>query len=167
MSREQRRSCDCKRVCRGAWPQAPQTPVPGLRGRERDRVPPTQRQPEAGPGLSLGSPTSVRRIRSTSLESRECRSDPESGVSCLTTCASGGECLGAPNYRKLMRRYSISELDQGDRASLTSDVYPHPPLGMLPREAKEVEAGLPLGVGPKSKSLESPTLGDQIGRAHV
>ena len=160
MSREQRRSCDCKRVCRGAWPQAPQTPVPGLRGRERDRVPPTQRQPEAGPGLSLGSPTSVRRIRSTSLESRECRSDPESGVSCLTTCASGGECLGAPNYRKLMRRYSISELDQGDRASLTSDVYPHPPLGMLPREAKEVEAGLPLGVGPKSKSLESPTLGD-------
>lgn len=59
-----------------------------------------------------------------------------------------------------MRRYSISELDQGDRASLTSDVYPHPPLGMLPREAKEVEAGLPLGVGPKSMSLESPTLGD-------
>lgn len=59
-----------------------------------------------------------------------------------------------------MRRYSISELDQGDRASLTSDVYPHPPLGMLPREAREVEAGLPLGVGPKSMSLESPTLGD-------
>ncbi|XP_066879484.1 FERM and PDZ domain-containing protein 3 isoform X3 [Kogia breviceps] len=160
MSREQRRSCDCKRMCRGARPQAPQTPVPGLRERERDRVPPTQRQPEAGPGLSLGSPTSVQRIRSTSLESRECRSDPESGVSCLTTCASGGECLGAPNYRKLIRRYSISELDQGDRASLTSDVYPHPPLGMLPREAKEVEAGLPLGVGPKSKSLESPILGD-------
>ncbi|XP_020935849.1 FERM and PDZ domain-containing protein 3 isoform X3 [Sus scrofa] len=160
MSREQRRSCDCKRMCRGGRPQAPQTPVPSLRGRERDRVPPTQRQPEAGPGLSLGSPTGVRRIRSTSLESRECRSDPESGISCLTTCASGGECLGAPNYRKLMRRYSISELDQGDRASLTSDVYPHPPLGMLPREAKEVEAGLPLGVVPKSKSLESPTLGD-------
>ncbi|ELR51491.1 FERM and PDZ domain-containing protein 3, partial [Bos mutus] len=160
MSREQRRSCDCKRMCRGAWPQAPQTPVPSLRGKDRDRVPPTQRQPEAGPGLSLDTPTSVRRIRSTSLESRECRSDPESGVSCLTTCASGGECLGAPNYRKLMRRYSISELDQGDRASLTSDIYPHPPLGMLPREAKEVEAGLPLGMGPKSKSLESPTLGD-------
>ncbi|XP_006050784.3 FERM and PDZ domain-containing protein 3 isoform X2 [Bubalus bubalis] len=160
MSREQRRSCDCKRMCRGARPQAPQTPVPSLRGKDRDRVPPTQRQPEAGPGLSLDTPTSVRRIRSTSLESRECRSDPESGVSCLTTCASGGECLGAPNYRKLMRRYSISELDQGDRASLTSDIYPHPPLGMLPREAKEVEAGLPLGVGPKSKSLESPTLGD-------
>ncbi|XP_070318358.1 FERM and PDZ domain-containing protein 3 isoform X4 [Odocoileus virginianus] len=160
MSREQRRSCDCKRMCRGSRPQAPQTPVPSLRGKDRDRVTPTQRQPEAGPGLSLDTPTSVRRIRSTSLESRECRSDPESGVSCLTTCASGGECLGAPNYRKLMRRYSISELDQGDRASLTSDIYPHPPLGMLPREAKEVEAGLPLGVGPKSKSLESPTLGD-------
>ncbi|XP_019518013.1 PREDICTED: FERM and PDZ domain-containing protein 3 isoform X2 [Hipposideros armiger] len=159
MSREQRRSCDCKRICRGGRPQAPQTPVHGLRGRERDRVPPTQRQPEAAPDLSLSSPTNVRRIRSTSLESRECRSDPESGVSCLTTCASGGECLGAPNYRKLMRRYSISELDQGDRASLTSDVYPHPPLGMLPREAKEVEAGLPLVLGPKSKPLESPTLG--------
>ncbi|XP_073083670.1 FERM and PDZ domain-containing protein 3 isoform X4 [Manis javanica] len=160
MSREQRRSCDCKRICRGGRPQAPQTPVPSLRGRERDRVPPTLRQPEAGPGLSLSSPTNVQRIRSTSLESRECRSDPESGVSCLTTCASGGECLGAPNYRKLMRRYSISELDQGDRASLTSDVYPHPPLGMLPREAKEVEAGLLLGLGPKTKSPESPTLGD-------
>ncbi|XP_014650832.1 PREDICTED: FERM and PDZ domain-containing protein 3 [Ceratotherium simum simum] len=160
MSREQRRSCDCKRICRGSRPQAPQTPAPGLRGRERDRVPPTQRQPEAGPSLSLSSPTHIRRIRSTSLESRECRSEPESGVSCLSTCASGGECLGAPNYRKLMRRYSISELDQGDRASLTSDVYPHPPLGVLPREAKEVEGGLPLGLGPKSKSLESPTLGD-------
>ncbi|XP_066212194.1 FERM and PDZ domain-containing protein 3 [Saccopteryx leptura] len=159
MSREQRRSCDCKRICRGARPQAPQTPVPGIRGREMDKVPPTQRQPEAGPDLN-SSPTNVQRIRSTSLESRECRSEPESGVSCLSTCASGGECLGAPNYRKLMRRYSISELDQGDSASLTSDVYPHPPLGMLPREAKEVEAGLPLGLGPKSRPLESPTLGD-------
>ncbi|XP_006890008.1 PREDICTED: FERM and PDZ domain-containing protein 3 [Elephantulus edwardii] len=160
MSREQRRSCDCKRICRGGRPQAAQTPVPSLQGRERDKVPPTQRQPEAGLGLSLSSPSNIRRIRSTSLESRDCRSDPESGISCLTTCASGGECLGAPNYRKLMRRYSISELEQGDRASLTSDVYPHPPLGMLPREAKEVEAGLPLALGPKSKSLESPTLGD-------
>ncbi|KAM6151123.1 FERM and PDZ domain-containing protein 3 isoform 2-T2 [Rhynchocyon petersi] len=160
MSREQRRSCDCKRICRGGRPQAAQTPVPSLQGKERDKVPPTQRQPEAGPGLNLSSPSNLQRIRSTSLESRECRSDPESGVSCLTTCASGGECLGAPNYRKLMRRYSISELDQGDRASLTSDIYPRPPLGMLPREAKEVEAGLPLALGPKSKSLESPTLGD-------
>ncbi|XP_004590228.2 FERM and PDZ domain-containing protein 3 [Ochotona princeps] len=160
MSREQRRSCDCKRISRGGRPQAAQVPAPSLRGRERDRVPPTQKQPEAGPSLSLSSPINVRRIRSTSLESRECRSDPESGVSCLTTCASGGECLGAPNYRKLMRRYSISELDQGDRASLTSDVYPHPPLGMLPREVKEIETGLPLSVGPKSKCLESPTLGD-------
>uniref|UniRef100_G3UKK6 FERM and PDZ domain containing 3 n=1 Tax=Loxodonta africana TaxID=9785 RepID=G3UKK6_LOXAF len=160
MSREQRRSCDCKRICRGGRPQAAQTPMPSLQGRERDKVPPTQKQPEAGLGLSLSSPTNMQRIRSTSLESRECRSDPESGVSCLSTCASGGECLGAPNYRKLMRRYSISEQDQGDRASLTSDVYPHPPLGMLPREAKEVEAGLPLALGPKSKSLESPTLGE-------
>ncbi|XP_006871128.1 PREDICTED: FERM and PDZ domain-containing protein 3 [Chrysochloris asiatica] len=160
MSREQRRSCDCKRICRGGRPQAAQTPVPSLRGRERNRIPATQRQPEASLSLTLSSPTNIRRIRSTSLESRECRSDPESGVSCLTTCASGGECLGAPNYRKLMRRYSISELDQGDRASLTSDVYPHPPLGMLPREAKEVEAGLPLALGPKTKSVESPTLGD-------
>ncbi|KAM8753039.1 FERM and PDZ domain-containing protein 3 [Rhynchonycteris naso] len=159
MSREQRRSCDCKRICRGGRPQAPQTPVPGLRGREKDKVPPTQRQTEAGPDLN-SSPTNVQRIRSTSLESRECRSDPESGVSCLSTCASGGECLGAPNYRKLMRRYSIGELDQGDRASLASDIYPHPPLSMLPREAKEVEAGLPLGLGPKSKPLESPTLGN-------
>ncbi|XP_053437064.1 FERM and PDZ domain-containing protein 3 isoform X3 [Nycticebus coucang] len=160
MSREQRRSCDCKRICRGGRPQAAQMPVPSVPERERDRVLPTQRQPEAGPGLSVSSPSNVQRIRSTSLESRECRSDPESGVSCLTTCASGGECLGAPNYRKLMRRYSISELDQGDRASMTLDVYPHPPLGMLPREAKEVEAGLPLALGPKSKSLESPTLGN-------
>ncbi|XP_036316653.1 FERM and PDZ domain-containing protein 3 isoform X1 [Pipistrellus kuhlii] len=160
MSREQRRSCDCKRICRGGRPQAPQTPVPSLQGREKDKVLPTQRQPEAGPDLNLGSPTNVRRIRSTSMESRECRSDPESGISCLSTCASGGECLGAPNYRKLMRHYSISEPDQGDRASLTSDVYPQPPLGMLPREAREVETGLPLGLGPKSRPLESPTLGD-------
>ncbi|XP_045044428.1 FERM and PDZ domain-containing protein 3 isoform X1 [Desmodus rotundus] len=160
MSREQRRSCDCKRMCRGGWPQVPQTPLPGLQGREKDKVLPTQRQLEVGPDLSLSSPTNVQRIRSTSLESRECRSDPESGVSCLTTCASRGECLGAPNYRKLMRHYSISELDQSDRASLTLDVYPHPPLGMLPREAKEVEAGLPLGLGLKSKRLESPTMGD-------
>ncbi|XP_075395343.1 FERM and PDZ domain-containing protein 3 [Tenrec ecaudatus] len=162
MSREQRRSCDCKRICRGGRPQATQTPVSSLQGRERDRVPtpPTQRQPEAGPGLSLSSPTNMGRIRSTSLDSRECRSDPESGVSCLTTCASGGECLGAPDYRKLMRCASISELDQSDQASLTSDVYPNPPLGMLPREAREVEAGLPLALGPQSKSLESPTLGE-------
>lgn len=59
-----------------------------------------------------------------------------------------------------MRRYSISELDQGDRVSLILDVYLYLFLGMLFREVKEVEVGFFLGLGFKSKFLELLILGD-------
>ncbi|XP_044539010.1 FERM and PDZ domain-containing protein 3, partial [Gracilinanus agilis] len=158
ISREQRRSCDCKRICRGGRPQAAQLPAPELlRGRERNRGLPLPKRPEAPSALSFSSPTESCRVRSTSLESRECRSEPESGVSCLATCASRGECMAAPHYRKLMRRYSVSELDKSDQASLTSDIYQHPPLGLPPKEA---DAGFPQSVGPKGKPHEPMSLGD-------
>ncbi|XP_074057902.1 FERM and PDZ domain-containing protein 3 [Macrotis lagotis] len=158
ISREQRRSCDCKRICRGGRPQAAQLPTPELlRGRERTRALPLPKRPEAPSAWSFSSPAKSCRVRSTSLESQECRSEPESGVSCLATCASRGECMAAPHYRKLMRRYSVSELDKSDQASLTSDIYQHPPLGQLPKEA---DAGFPQSVGFKGKPHEPMSLGD-------
>ncbi|XP_060105958.1 FERM and PDZ domain-containing protein 3 [Heteronotia binoei] len=117
MSREQRRSCDCKRISRGARPQVI-APEQERQGREK-----AQKQAEVVKGTSIKSPLKGSRLRSTSLESRDRRSDPENSLSCLTTCASRGECMGAPQYRKLMRRYSVSEIDKTDDASLTSDVY--------------------------------------------
>ncbi|CAL8331261.1 unnamed protein product [Gadus morhua 'NCC'] len=48
------------------------------------------------------------RIRSTSLESREPRGEQ---ASCLPTCTSQTDCMGAPQYKKLQRRYSIGEVD--------------------------------------------------------
>ncbi|XP_043830713.1 FERM and PDZ domain-containing protein 3 isoform X2 [Dromiciops gliroides] len=79
ISREQRRSCDCKRICRGGRPQAAQLPAPELlRGRERNRALPLPKRPEAPSALSFSSPTKSCRVRSASLESRECRSEPES-----------------------------------------------------------------------------------------
>ncbi|NWV31326.1 FRPD3 protein, partial [Grantiella picta] len=122
MSREQRRSCDCKRICRGMRPPPNQLVIPEER-RGRDKVADDQKQVEAIRLTSMSSPSKDKRIRSTSLESRDYRSDPENGMSCLTTCTSRGECMGAPHYRKLLRRYSVSEIDKTDRTSLSSDIY--------------------------------------------
>ncbi|NXK89519.1 FRPD3 protein, partial [Formicarius rufipectus] len=123
MSREQRRSCDCKRICRGMRPPPNQVVIPELERRGRDKVADDQKQVEAIRLTSMSSPSKGKRIRSTSLESRDYRSDPENSVSCLSTCTSQGECMGAPHYRKLLRRYSVSEIDKTDRTSLSSDIY--------------------------------------------
>ncbi|NXV00165.1 FRPD3 protein, partial [Cettia cetti] len=123
MSREQRRSCDCKRICRGMRPPQNQLVVPEAERRGRDKAADEQKQVEAIRLTSMSSPSKGKRIRSTSLESRDNRSDAESGMSCLNTCTSRGECVAAPHYRKLLRRYSVSEIDKTDRTSLSSDVY--------------------------------------------
>ena len=123
MSREQRRSCDCKRICRGVRPPPNQLVMPELERQGRDKVADDQEQTEAIRLTSVSSPSKGKRIRSTSLESRDYRSDPENSMSCLTTCTSQGECMGAPHYRKLLRRYSVSEIDKTDRTSLSSDIY--------------------------------------------
>nr|XP_060612161.1 FERM and PDZ domain-containing protein 3 [Anolis sagrei ordinatus] len=113
LSREQRRSCDCKRLSRGGRPQASQAPDAERRGRERGLRQQQQQHGEPLRGTRIRSPSKGARIRSTSLEARYCRrSDPENGLSCLTTCASRGECLGVPQYKKLMRRYSVGEIDK-------------------------------------------------------
>ncbi|XP_062440558.1 FERM and PDZ domain-containing protein 3 [Rhea pennata] len=123
MSREQRRSCDCKRICRGVRPPPNQLVRPELERREREKATDDQKQAETIRLTSMSSPSKGKRIRSTSLESRDYRSDPENSVSCLTTCTSRGECMGAPHYKKLLRRYSVSEIDKTDRTSLSSDIY--------------------------------------------
>ncbi|KAM6426888.1 FERM and PDZ domain-containing protein 3 isoform 2-T14 [Liasis olivaceus] len=108
LSREQRRSCDCKRLGRGARPQP---------GPERRREP----QRAEGPGDSrLGTPPQGGRTRSTSLESGGCRPDPENGLSCLAACASPGECAAAPRYRKLRRRYSVGAVERTGRTPPSS-----------------------------------------------
>ncbi|KAM9373903.1 FERM and PDZ domain-containing protein 3 [Phaethornis superciliosus] len=123
MSREQRRSCDCKRICRGVRPPPNQLVLPDLERQEREKVTDDQKQAEAIRVTSVSNPSKGKRLRSTSLEFRDYRSDPENSVSCLTTCTSQGECMGAPHYRKLLRRYSVSEIDKTDRTSLSSDIY--------------------------------------------
>ncbi|NXC38458.1 FRPD3 protein, partial [Penelope pileata] len=138
MSREQRRSCDCKRICRGVRPPPSQLLMPELDRHVRDKVIDEQKQAEAIRLTSVSSPSKGKRIRSTSLESRDYRSDPENGVSCLTTCTSPGECMGAPQYKKLLRRYSVSELDKTDRASLSSDIYQN----IYPAKQKESEPSI-------------------------
>ncbi|NWY30149.1 FRPD3 protein, partial [Pheucticus melanocephalus] len=90
MSREQRRSCDCKRICRGMRPPPNQLVVQELERRGRDKAADDQKQVEAIRLTSVSSPSKGKRIRSTSLESRDNRSDPENGMSCLTTCTSRG-----------------------------------------------------------------------------
>ncbi|KAM9127051.1 FERM and PDZ domain-containing protein 3 isoform 2-T2 [Pangshura tecta] len=159
MSREQRRSCDCKRICRGVRPHPNQIAAQELERRGREKAPNNQKQAEAGRLTSMSSPSKSRRIRSTSLESRDYRSDPENGMSCLTTCTSRAECMGAPHYRKLMRRYSVSEIDQSDRTSLSSDIYqdtyPAKQTGLQSESDPVAHSS-----ASKSKIQESPRTGD-------
>uniref|UniRef100_A0A9J7Z721 FERM and PDZ domain containing 3 n=1 Tax=Cyprinus carpio carpio TaxID=630221 RepID=A0A9J7Z721_CYPCA len=125
ISREQRRSCDCKRMCRGM--RLPDTAVGSAadqRGRERavSKTPPAiPKSPHAQGELRKPQTLEIKttRIRSTSLESREPRDIP---MSCLPTCATRSECMGAPQYKKLQRRYSIGEIDNNGSTPLYAEV---------------------------------------------
>ncbi|XP_034147898.1 FERM and PDZ domain-containing protein 3 isoform X5 [Esox lucius] len=131
ISREQRRSCDCKRMCRGI--RLPDTPVGSTaepqqhRGRERalSKTPPaTSKVPHAqgGPRRPQTLEIKTTRIRSSSLESREPRGEQ---ASCLPTCTTRTpDCIGAPQYKKLQRRYSIGEVDNAEGTPLYAEVKP-------------------------------------------
>ncbi|KAJ8014979.1 hypothetical protein DPEC_G00021390 [Dallia pectoralis] len=131
ISREQRRSCDCKRMCRGI--RLPDTPVGSTsepqqhRGRERpiSKTPPaTSKIPHAqgGPKRPQTLEIKTTRIRSSSLESREPRGEQ---ASCLPTCTTPTpDCVSAPQYKKLQRRYSIGEVDNAEGTPLYAEVKP-------------------------------------------
>ncbi|XP_075040712.1 FERM and PDZ domain-containing protein 3 isoform X1 [Mixophyes fleayi] len=84
MSREQRRSCDCKRIIRG------------IRIQSNSPLEPEQKNRTTGP-------TGIRLVRSTSLESR----GTEKMTSCLTTCTADGE--NSFHYTKLPKKYNVNE----------------------------------------------------------
>ncbi|XP_069026518.1 FERM and PDZ domain-containing protein 3 isoform X7 [Embiotoca jacksoni] len=127
ISREQRRSCDCKRMCRGM--RLPDTPVGSTtetqnRGRERTiskTPPPVSKAPHTQGATRRPQTLEIKttRIRSTSLESREPRGEQGS---CLPTCTSQTDCMGGPQYKKLQRRYSIGELDNSTSTPVYAEV---------------------------------------------
>lgn len=145
ISREQRRSCDCKRMCRGM--RLPDTPVGSTtetqhRGRERNisKTPPAVSKTPHTQGDTRRPQTleiKTTRIRSTSLESREPRGEQ---VSCLPmpTCTSRAECTGAPQYKKLQRRYSIGEVDNSTSTPVYAEVKPK--AKSLEKEMERVRA---------------------------
>lgn len=123
ISREQRRSCDCKRLCRAM--RLPDTPVGSAaehRGRERtvSKTPPTKPKSPHTEGTTQPQTLEIKttRIRSTSLESRDLS---DTHTSCLPTCTSHPECTEVPQYKKLQRRYSIGEMDN-DSTPLYAEV---------------------------------------------
>ncbi|XP_023257953.1 FERM and PDZ domain-containing protein 3 [Seriola lalandi dorsalis] len=143
ISREQRRSCDCKRMCRGM--RLPDTPVGSTtetqhRGRDRtiSKTPPAVSKAPHTQGATRRPQTleiKTTRIRSTSLESREPRGEQGS---CLPTCTSQTDCMGAPQYKKLQRRYSIGELDNSTSTPVYAEVKPK--AKSLEKEMERVRA---------------------------
>ncbi|KAM7417856.1 hypothetical protein PAMA_017488 [Pampus argenteus] len=143
ISREQRRSCDCKRMCRGM--RLPDTPVGSTketqhRGRERtiSKTPSAVSEAPHTQGATRRPQTleiKTTRIRSTSLESREPRGEQGS---CLPTCTSQTDCMGAPKYKKLQRRYSIGELDNSTSTPVYAEVKPK--AKSLEKEMERVRA---------------------------
>ncbi|XP_063793050.1 FERM and PDZ domain-containing protein 3 isoform X2 [Pseudophryne corroboree] len=93
MSREQRRSCDCKRITRGICVQ----PNPTLESEQRNRT-----------LVHNTSHIGIRLVRSSSLESR----DTEKRTSCLTTCAAHDK--STLQYTKLPQKYNVSEEENKD-----------------------------------------------------
>ncbi|XP_069469148.1 FERM and PDZ domain-containing protein 3 [Ambystoma mexicanum] len=159
MSREQRRSCDCKRICRGMMIPANQIPVTEIEQRGRPKTTFAERHAEDAQRVHDSSPAKSKQIRSTSLESRERNKDPENSVSCLTTCASQGDCMGAPHYRKLLRRYSVSEIDKCDAVSLSSDIYQN--IFPAKQKALKVESDqITKDSSLKNQPVESKGMGD-------
>ncbi|KAM9849820.1 FERM and PDZ domain-containing protein 3 [Aulostomus maculatus] len=143
ISREQRRSCDCKRMCRGI--RLPDTPVGSTtetqhRGRERtiQKTPPAVSKVPHTQGATRRPQTleiKTTRIRSISLESREPRGEQPS---CSPICTSQTDCMGAPQYKKLQRRYSIGELDNSTSTPVYAEVKPK--AKSLEREMERVRA---------------------------
>ncbi|XP_065814935.1 FERM and PDZ domain-containing protein 3 isoform X5 [Labrus bergylta] len=143
ISREQRRSCDCKRMCRGM--RLPDTPVGSTtetqhRGRERiiSKTPPAVSKAPHTQGATRRPQTleiKTTRIRSTSLESREPRGEQGS---CLPTCTSQTDCMGGPQYKKLQRRYSIGELENSTSTPVYAEVKPK--AKSLEKEMERVRA---------------------------
>ncbi|KAM9413572.1 FERM and PDZ domain-containing protein 3-like [Salvelinus alpinus] len=165
ISREQRRSCDCKRMCRGI--RLPDTPVGSIaetqqhRGRERplSKTPPaTSKTPHSQGGQRRPQTLEIKttRIRSTSLESREPRGEQ---ASCLPTCTSRTpDCMGAPQYKKLQRRYSIGEVDNSEGTQLYTEIKPK--AKNLEKEMERVRAAglrLPTTVEPVHNQTETHT----------
>ncbi|XP_036381270.1 FERM and PDZ domain-containing protein 3-like [Megalops cyprinoides] len=126
VSREQRRSCDCKRLCRGL--PLPDTPVVSAleqRGRERivsrtSPVVPKTLQLQEGLRRPHSLEIKTTRIRSSSLESREPQG---ASLSCLPACTSHSECMGDPHYKKLLRSNSLSG-PESDQMPLYAEVKP-------------------------------------------
>ncbi|XP_077433384.1 FERM and PDZ domain-containing protein 3 isoform X3 [Vanacampus margaritifer] len=143
ISREQRRSCDCKRMCRGM--RLPDTPVGSTtetqnRGRERTtaKTPPTVSKAPHGEGATRQSQNlevKTARIRSISLESRDPRG--EKGA-CLPTCTSQTDFVEPPQSKKLQRRYSIGELDNSTNTPVYAEVKPK--TKSLEKEMERVRA---------------------------
>ncbi|XP_031175254.1 FERM and PDZ domain-containing protein 3 isoform X5 [Sander lucioperca] len=143
ISREQRRSCDCKRMCRGM--RLPDTPVGSTtetqhRGREKtiSKTPPAVSKAPHTQDASRRPQTleiKTTRIRSTSLESREPRGEQGS---CLPICTSQTDCTGDPQYKKLQRRYSIGELDNSTSTPVYAEVRPK--TKSLEKEMERVRA---------------------------
>ncbi|XP_077958395.1 FERM and PDZ domain-containing protein 3 isoform X3 [Gasterosteus aculeatus] len=143
ISREQRRSCDCKRMCRGM--RLPDTPVGSTtetqnRGREGpiSKTPPTVSKATHIQGASRRPQTleiKTTRIRSTSLESREPRGEQGSR---LPNCTSQSDCTASPQHKKLQRRYSIGELDNSTSMPVYAEVRPK--AKSLEKEMERVRA---------------------------
>ncbi|KAG8448059.1 hypothetical protein GDO86_015235 [Hymenochirus boettgeri] len=93
MSREQRRSCDCKRIIRGI--RMPPNPPSDHENRKRPRLRDTD-------------PPRLRLVRSSSLESHS----TEKMTSCLNTCATSGDYN--IRYKKLAPKYGTSELEKNE-----------------------------------------------------
>ncbi|XP_057705423.1 FERM and PDZ domain-containing protein 3 isoform X1 [Corythoichthys intestinalis] len=162
ISREQRRSCDCKRMCRGV--RLPDTPVGSAtetqnRGRERTttKTPPTVSKASNSEGPTRQSQNlevKTARIRSISLESREPRG--EQGTS-LPTCTSQTNYVETPQNKKLQRRYSIGELDNNTNTPVYAEVKPK--TKSLEKEMERVRATglrLPTPVEPvHTQSLQA------------
>lgn len=143
ISREQRRSCDCKRMCRGM--RLPDTPVGSAtetqhRGRERtnsktppavSKVPHPQGQMKRPQTLEI----KTTRIRSTSLESRDPKGED---ATCISTCTSQTDGMEAPQSKKLQRRYSIGELDNSSGTPVYAEVKPK--AKSLEKEMERVRA---------------------------
>nr|XP_040031317.1 FERM and PDZ domain-containing protein 3 isoform X4 [Gasterosteus aculeatus aculeatus] len=143
ISREQRRSCDCKRMCRGM--RLPDTPVGSTtetqnRGREGpiSKTPPAVSKATHIQGASRRPQIleiKTTRIRSTSLESREPRGEQGSR---LPNCTSQSDCTASPQHKKLQRRYSIGELDNSTSMPVYAEVRPK--AKSLEKEMERVRA---------------------------
>lgn len=142
LSRERRRSCDCKRrslACDSMCFQSIPSTLDSQRA-DRGKGAFVHKQPKtnvAPPALNISTKQKAARRRTSSLESSDNRSEQQPGVLCMMA---HGDCLKVPHGKKLERHHSATNIvPEAEISEITSQGSENSTYSMATSKTEETK----------------------------